>query len=335
MDNDKKDLAVLNEKIEHLEAQVISVQKQDNRLEDSLFAPDKARHYQGLAQQLAGTALVPKAYQGKPMELFLAMAMGYKIGLSVEQAMQDIAVINGRPTVWGDALLAIVKSQPDFVDMTEVPIMNGNLVEGYVCTIKRKGQTPVSREFTLQDAKKAGLLNRQGPWTQYRERMLQMRARGFAARDSFPDALKGIKCREEVEDYIEGEFEEVKEPKSKAELIKQDWANKQGMSDDAINEKVNAENDDTKTEEKTKGGNESIQVESAGKQEATVDTKAKEDGLITIPLIKEIKSLIKEKGVEKERVAKALKHYKTDSIEDMRMTEANDFIDNLKRMDVK
>jgi hypothetical protein len=58
----------------------------------------------------------------------------------------------------------------------------------------------VSRKFSAQDAKKAGLLNKAGPWTQYPDRMLQMRARGFCARDAVPDVLRGMYVREEMED---------------------------------------------------------------------------------------------------------------------------------------
>ena len=38
-------------------------------------------------------------------------------------------------------------------------------------------------------------------WKSYPDRMLQMRARGFALRDSFPDVLKGLITREEAQDY--------------------------------------------------------------------------------------------------------------------------------------
>ena len=56
------------------------------------------------------------------------------------------------------------------------------------------------RYFSVANAKTARLWGKQGPWTQYPERMLAQRARGFALRDAFPDALKGIITREEAED---------------------------------------------------------------------------------------------------------------------------------------
>jgi hypothetical protein len=55
--------------------------------------------------------------------------------------------------------------------------------------------------FSVADAKRAGLWGKSGPWTQYPRRMLQLRARGFALRDAFPDVLKGLVTAEEAQDY--------------------------------------------------------------------------------------------------------------------------------------
>jgi hypothetical protein len=68
------------------------------------------------------------------------------------------------------------------------------------CVIKLRGQPDVVRTFSMDDAKRAGLSGKQGPWTQYPNRMLQLRARGFAVRDAFPDALKGLITAEEAQD---------------------------------------------------------------------------------------------------------------------------------------
>ena len=53
----------------------------------------------------------------------------------------------------------------------------------------------------MEDAKLAGLTTRSPVWKSYPKRMLQMRARGFALRDQFADALKGLSSAEEVRDY--------------------------------------------------------------------------------------------------------------------------------------
>ncbi|MHB8388118.1 MAG: recombinase RecT [Acidobacteriaceae bacterium] len=151
------------------------------------------------AQMAAKSSMVPKDYLGKPENIMLAVQMGSEIGLAPMQSLQNIAVINGRPAVWGDAMLAIVKAHREFEDVKEVIEGTGD-TRVATCQLKRGGQTPVRAKFSVDDAKRAGLWNKTGPWQQYPERMLQMRARGFAIRDAFPDALRGLISAEEASD---------------------------------------------------------------------------------------------------------------------------------------
>lgn len=152
-----------------------------------------------ISKLLAASDLVPKDFKGKPENCVVAIAWGQEIGLGALQALQGIAVINGRPALWGDAALAVVRAHPDFEDIEETIAGDGDKKTA-TCTIKRKGQAPTTVTFSIADAKTAGLYKKQGPWTNYENRMLQMRARGFALRDAFTDALKGFKTAEEVQD---------------------------------------------------------------------------------------------------------------------------------------
>jgi hypothetical protein len=153
-----------------------------------------------LADVLANSTFVPKDCQGKPGNILVAIQWGMEIGLKPMQAMQNIAVINGRPSIWGDAALALVLASPVCDDVVEFYEGTG---DDYcaVCIAKRKGKTDKTNKFSIKDAKAAGLSGKQGPWTQYRDRMLKMRARAFSLRDQFTDVLKGIAITEEVMDY--------------------------------------------------------------------------------------------------------------------------------------
>jgi hypothetical protein len=118
------------------------------------------------------------------------------------QALQNIAVINGKPSVYGDAMAALVQASPVCEGIDEsFEGVEGTGEFAAVCIARRKGRQPVTIKFSVNDAKRAGLWNKQGPWTQYPKRMLQMRARGFALRDAFPDVLKGLISAEEAADY--------------------------------------------------------------------------------------------------------------------------------------
>jgi hypothetical protein len=172
--------------------------------EDSLLSASKFEHAFRMAKMVAQSALVPKAYKDKPQDVLVAMEMGRSLGLSPLSAIQNIAVINGKPCLYGDAVLSVCLGHPEFDDIKEEALLDdkGETI-GYRCAVKRTGMTPVVRSFTVEDARRAGLWGKEGPWKQYANRMLQMRARGFALRDSFADALGGIRMVEEVNDYTE------------------------------------------------------------------------------------------------------------------------------------
>ena len=148
------------------------------------------------AQLMSESDLVPVGYKGKPGNILVAIQKGVEVGLSPMAALETIAVINGRAAIWGDGLLALVQNHPayEWIDESQSDDACG------VCTIKRKGEEPYTQRFSLEDAKRAGLLEKPGTWRQYTKRMLQMRARGFALRDKFADALKGMIATEEALD---------------------------------------------------------------------------------------------------------------------------------------
>jgi hypothetical protein len=146
--------------------------------------------------------MVPKNYAGNVGAVLVAIQMGAEIGLSPMSAVQNIAVINGRPSLWGDAMLALVLQHRDCMDVIEDDLNDITKAGKATCIVKRRGRSPTTRTFSIEDAKKAGLWTKQGPWQQYPSRMLQMRARGFALRDAFPDALRGIHSAEEASDMI-------------------------------------------------------------------------------------------------------------------------------------
>lgn len=161
---------------------------------------DEALRY---AAEIAKSEFVPKDYQNKPGNVLVAMQMGLEVGLKPLQALQNIAVINGRPSIWGDAALALVQGSGLLKEFDEDP-SDQCLKQGFGrCKVWRKGDSkPYEVKFTEEMAKSAGLLNKQGPWSTAKGRMYQMRARAFALRDKFADALKGLSVREEVQDMV-------------------------------------------------------------------------------------------------------------------------------------
>ena len=173
------------------------------------FAPQTMTEAIEFSGMLAKSQMVPKAYQNKPEDVLVAVQWGFELGLAPLQALQNIACINGKPSVYGDAAMALVQNSPVCDDIKEYFEGEGTSNPVAVCVAKRKNRSEVISKYSVEDAKRAGLWNKQGPWTQYPKRMLQMRARGFALRDAFPDVLKGLITVEEAQDYPETEEKDI------------------------------------------------------------------------------------------------------------------------------
>jgi hypothetical protein len=189
-----------------------------------------------LAQLLAKSGLVPEDFRGKPENVLVALQLGAEVGFPPMQALQSIAIINGRPSIWGDGFLALLinsrpyRSHDEYFEVAVLQDVNevgadgkvhtvkkwimerreGLVVEDWkrddtaaVCSFWRKDRpNPTTVRFTVGQAKKAGLLSKSGTWQTYPDRMLKMRARSWAGRDAFPDVLRGLSTAEESGDVV-------------------------------------------------------------------------------------------------------------------------------------
>lgn len=171
------------------------------------------------ANLIAESTLIPKEFQKNPANVLIAVQLGMELGVSPMQALQNIAVINGRPTIWGDLVPAIMYQSGLCEQFDE----EGDDKQAK-CTVKRKGFPAITRTFTWVEAQRAGLADKQ-TYKQYPARMLQMRARGFAVRDAFADALKGVGLREEVEDNEPRDITPISTPQAIKETKRDDIPN--------------------------------------------------------------------------------------------------------------
>lgn len=186
------------------------------------FAPVTLDEAMRFSEMLSKSQMVPKQYQGKPEDVLVAVQWGKELGLAPLQALQNIACINGKPSVYGDAAMALVQASPVCEGVDEhFEGEEGTGEYTAVCIAKRKGRNPVIARFSVSDAKRAGLWGKPGPWQAYPKRMLQMRARGFALRDAYPDVLKGLITAEEAQDFpAERDITPVSKPANPLDLVK-------------------------------------------------------------------------------------------------------------------
>lgn len=150
--------------------------------------------------------LCPKPGKGdppaRPETVAAILEVGKDIGLPPTQALANIRITNGRPAIYGDAGLALIRASgllDDIEETFEGEAYSDNFTA--VCRMKRKGAARDRVErFSVADAKRAGLWGKDGPWQTATRRMLMFRARGFACRDEFGDVLCGLIFVEEAMD---------------------------------------------------------------------------------------------------------------------------------------
>ncbi len=163
------------------------------------LAPRNFEEAERLANIIANSGICPKALAGRPSDVLVILQMGHELNLQPMQALRTLGCINGLPFAYGDGFLALIKRHKDFVDIKEW--MEGTIESGNAvayCTITRKNQEPQTRSFSTKDASRAGLWKKPGVWTQYPQRMLQHRARTYAGKDVFPDAVFGLMTEDEA-----------------------------------------------------------------------------------------------------------------------------------------
>jgi hypothetical protein len=172
------------------------------------LAPQNFEGVWRMSQIMASSGMMPKGME-RPEAVFVAVQYGMELGMGAMASVQNIAVVNGRPTLWGDAMLGLVRGSGLLLGISESIEGDGDQMTA-ICAVSRKADMGVTESrFSVADAKRAGLWDKAGPWKQYPKRMLQMRARGFALRDKFPDVLRGLYAREEIEPEFCGEAEQV------------------------------------------------------------------------------------------------------------------------------
>ena len=138
--------------------------------------------------------------------VMIGILKGLEVGLPPMSALSNICIVNNRPCIWGDAALALCLNNKSFAGHREWSEGEFNLTEKSNWTAKCEmrrlihgNEVVTVRSFSWAEATRGGL-TRKGPWQQYPQRMLQMRARAWAIRDSFADTLSGLGIVEEVQD---------------------------------------------------------------------------------------------------------------------------------------
>ena len=195
--------------LERLLEKRLRVAMEDNSLPvvDGVVVPKTAEGIYRLARWYVMSGMVPDSLRGSDAEstqakVAIAISAGIAVGLTHTQAVASVMVVNNRPCMWGDALVAVCRRSAECV-----AIECADDGSASTCTAKRMRKLPdgsfhtesVVHTFSQRDAETASLTNK-GPWKSNPKRMRQNRARAFALRDLFPDLLMGLSDAEEQMD---------------------------------------------------------------------------------------------------------------------------------------
>jgi hypothetical protein len=186
-----------------------------------------------MARTVVASGLAPAALVGKltgddaASAVAVAIMSGAELGLKPMVSLRSFTVINGKPALYGDGLINVVRMSGKVAYLrTGCDEINGKLI-GY-CEAKRLDTGEEKRvEFSQDDATRARLWDdrptvrkqvwdngqkvwkndvpNDAPWYRFPKRMLAWRAAGYCLRELFGDVLGGIRDEFEVREIDEVE----------------------------------------------------------------------------------------------------------------------------------
>jgi len=123
---------------------------------------------------------------------------GYELGLSLTASFELIHVIDSKPAISPRGALALILNSP-LLENLEIKDEVDDKGTPTACTVtmKRKNGFGYTARFTMDDAKRAGLIKAGSGWEKYPANMLRARAIGYCADVVFPDVLGGLKRADE------------------------------------------------------------------------------------------------------------------------------------------
>jgi hypothetical protein len=152
------------------------------------------------------------------------MMLGRELGIPAWTAFNGINVIQGKPTVSPQLMLAMINRSGLFEDMQITSDINGA-----TCTMKRKGRTAHTETFTAKDAAAMGLMGKDN-YKKQPATMFKWRVVSACARVVYSDVILGMYTPEEMGADVETDDQgnmtiiEVKAPPQPALVAKTESA---------------------------------------------------------------------------------------------------------------
>lgn len=157
-----------------------------------------------MAEMLSKSTIVPVTYQRRPENCFVALDMANRTGMSPFVIMQNLFVIQGKPSWSGQAICSMIRSSKQFknVELNYVGTEGKDDWGAYVSATRvSNGKLVKGATVTLAISKKEGWYGKTGSkWQTMPEIMLAYRAYAWFGRVYAPELIMGLLSVEEVTD---------------------------------------------------------------------------------------------------------------------------------------
>lgn len=173
--------------------------------QEGAFTPAAFDHAQRTAKMLAGSSMIPQAYQGRIDNCMIALEMAYRQGSSPLMVMQNLHIIQGKPSWSSTFIIAAINSSGRFSSKLKFRKSGQGDEYGYeaYAVEKDSGEELVGPKVTWKMVKEEGWLSKSGSkWKTMPELMFQYRSAAFFGRLHTPEIMMGMQSQEEVIDVV-------------------------------------------------------------------------------------------------------------------------------------
>lgn len=169
------------------------------------------------AEMLASSSMVPVTYQNNPGSCFIALNTALRLRMDPLMIMQNLYVVQNRPSWSGQFAIALVNICPKF-SATWFEYRNEEDFQKGVrmCAQLKTGQNVYGTWITPEMVKAEGWGKK---WQTMPEQMYKYRAAAFFARTNCPEALLGLSVEGEAEDIAGKSQPDIKPPLFKSREI--------------------------------------------------------------------------------------------------------------------
>lgn len=179
------------------ESALTEIKQTDLAIPDNLFAK---------ADFLSRSTIIPSQYQGKPANCLVALEYAQRLGCSELMVMQNLDVIQGKPS-WSSKFMTAVANDCGRFTPIRYKMTGTKGKDDWGCiaymTEKQTGELLEGPEVTIEMAKAEGWHGKKNSkWQTMPELMLRYRAAAFLIRTYAPELTMGLHTVDERQDMI-------------------------------------------------------------------------------------------------------------------------------------